>query len=48
MKLAEKIDPQKAKRYLQMAREEMSILDRREKEHKWTRNLRAGRIEIAT
>lgn len=48
MKLAEKIDPQKAKRYLQMAREEMSILDRREKERKWTRNLRAGRIEIAT
>lgn len=48
MKLAEKIDPEKAKRYLQMAREEVSILDRREKERKWTRNLRSGRIEIAT
>lgn len=48
MRLDEPIDLDNARRYLQMVRNETDSLGKKGKERKWTRKIRAGRIEIAT
>lgn len=48
LRLDEPIDPENARRYLRMAKNEMDALWKRDKERKWTRGIRPERIEIAT